>query len=83
MNFLQVVNSFVDGKLNLDLFKIFAIFVGGIVVVLFVVVSIILNHHWGNYGVTKDQIKKLRVIYFTTSGILLIIMVISLIIWFV
>ena len=80
LGFSQMFSAFIGEKFNLDLFEIFAIFVGGIVVILFLVVTIILNHHWGNYGVTKSQIKKLRIIYFVISGILLTTMVASFII---
>jgi len=49
-----------------------------ILVLIFVIVSIVLNYHWTNYGVTADKIRKVRTWYFSVSAVLLLIMAVFL-----
>ncbi|MEX0877258.1 MAG: hypothetical protein WDZ40_00150 [Candidatus Spechtbacterales bacterium] len=56
-----------------------ALFVAGLVFAAFIILSVVLNHHWKEHGVTKEQIQRLRRIYFTGAGVLFGIMLISLI----
>ncbi|MDX1535556.1 MAG: hypothetical protein R3346_02240 [Candidatus Spechtbacterales bacterium] len=51
------------------------------VLLIFAVVSIILYHHWKEYGVEQKNVKRLLIIYFSVSGLLLATMIISLLIW--
>ncbi len=69
-------NGFLAGTADIALWVVLV----GILLV-YVVVSIILEHHWKNYGITRNQIKKLRYIYFGVSGVLIITMIASFVIW--
>lgn len=44
----------------------------GLVLPVFVIISVILNYHWTRYGISLGQIRKVRAIYFGVSGILLV-----------
>ena len=46
---------------------------------IFIVVSVVLNYHWTHYGISADKIKKIRLWYFTVSAVLLLIITISII----
>lgn len=51
--------------------------IAGIILVLFLVKSVILEHHWKRYGVTVEQIKRLRKLYYSVAGALLFTMLVS------
>jgi len=42
--------------------------------VFFILITIILNYHWTRYGVDPEQLKRIRIIYFGVSILLLGIM---------
>lgn len=56
-----------------------ALFAAGVLCVVFIALSVILEHHWKEHGVTKEQISRLRRIYFGGAGVLFIVMLVSLI----
>lgn len=42
-----------------------------LLVVFFAAITLIMNYHWKQYGITPKTLKRLRKIYFSVSGILL------------
>jgi len=44
----------------------------GLVLLVFVIISVILNYHWTHYGISLGQIGRVRVIYFGVSSILFV-----------
>ena len=39
----------------------------------FIVTSVILNYHWGKYVVRGERLKNMRVIYFSVSAIIFVL----------
>ena len=50
-----------------------------LVMVFFAVITVILNYHWKQYGVTVESLKRLRKIYFSVSGVIMAAMTVILI----
>ncbi|MDX1608191.1 MAG: hypothetical protein R3251_03200 [Candidatus Spechtbacterales bacterium] len=67
----QITNFSFDAQSILGKLDTTALFVAGVILVAFLVLSMALDHHWKNYGVTKKQIKHLRQVYFGVSGLFL------------
>ena len=74
----QITNFSFDVESLIGTLETSFLFVGGVVLVVFLVLSMALNHHWENYGVTDEQIKHLRQVYFGVSGLFLLGMVVGL-----
>jgi hypothetical protein len=53
----------------------------GLIVVVFVIVSIVLLYHWQRYRVTSAVPRTIVVGYFTIAAIPIIIMLVSLVAW--
>lgn len=49
--------------------------------IFFMVASFILSYHWKKFGLEKQVMTKVSAIYFSVSGILLVAMILSLIIY--
>ncbi len=43
------------------------------VVVIFIIESIVLDYHWTKYGVRGDRLKKIRVVYFSVSAVIFVL----------
>lgn len=46
------------------------VFLGALLI--FGIISVILNYHWTQYGINKEKLVKIRRIYFGVSAILLL-----------
>lgn len=46
----------------------------GAVTLFFAIVSVILNYHWTHYGVYPKELRRVRLIYFGVSAVLLVTM---------
>lgn len=44
------------------------------ILILFVVISVIVDHHWKSYGVRKQQIRLFRIIYYGVGATLTCVM---------
>jgi len=47
------------------------------IVVMWSVLSFVLNYHWTRYGIEPRQVKKIKQIYLTVSVTLMILMIVS------
>ena len=45
----------------------------GLLLLFFTVITLIFNYHWKQYGISQKTLKRLRKIYFSVSGVLLIL----------
>lgn len=63
-----MTNETVNQLLPLAVLAVFAL-----AVVIFIIVSVIVNHHWSKYGIPGEHLKRVRVIYFSVSAVLLIV----------
>jgi len=43
----------------------------------FIILSMVLNYHWTNYGIEQKKIADVRLWYFSISGFLIVIMTIT------
>jgi hypothetical protein len=46
-----------------------------LVVVVFIVMSIVLDYHWTEYGVQRERLKKIRTVYFSVSALIFVIII--------
>lgn len=76
--YAQITNFNFSPESVLSAFGSIALFSAGLVGVIFIVLSVVLEHHWKEHGVTKKQINRLRYIYFGGAGVLFAVMLISL-----
>ena len=49
-----------------------------VLILVFIILSIILNHHWVRYGIMQKNIKGIQLLYFGVSAILLSVMAVIL-----
>jgi hypothetical protein len=62
--------EFIQGQ-NLQLA---AVIFAGIGLAVFIILSIVLNYHWRRYGVSHQEISRLRRIYFSVAAVFLAVM---------
>jgi uncharacterized BrkB/YihY/UPF0761 family membrane protein len=63
---------------NIDKFIVIgATLVLVVVIVLWSVLSFVLNYHWSRYGIEREQVKKVKLMYLTVSVTLMIFMIVS------
>ncbi|OGY99404.1 MAG: hypothetical protein A2945_00930 [Candidatus Liptonbacteria bacterium RIFCSPLOWO2_01_FULL_52_25] len=44
--------------------------VSAVAILIFIIVSVVLNHHWSKYGIPGEHLKRIRIIYFSVSAVL-------------
>ena len=49
--------------------------------IFFGIITLILNYHWKQYGITEKTMKRLRRIYYSVSGVLIVLAVIMFLIY--
>lgn len=42
-------------------------------IVFFIIISVILNYHWGRYGIHPEKLKKIKAVYFGLAAVVFII----------
>lgn len=57
----------------------FGWFIFGGLMVLFLVMGVVLHYHWSHYGINRDWLKKVRLIFFGVGTVFLAGMFISLV----
>ena len=55
-----------------DTLTILALAISGLTVLAFMMVSAVLAYHWNRYEVHKDNVRRLRLIYWVVSLVLLV-----------
>ncbi|MAF80167.1 hypothetical protein CL629_03760 [bacterium] len=60
-----------------SIFSTITLFAFPIIIVVFIIITIVLEHHWKKYSVGIDILKRIRKIYYRVSAVLFIFVAIS------